>query len=106
MTKKIWFVTMETGCCGQEGHDIFVTDADATQDTVQGIAFNMAIENAASYGVYHSDEFDEDEGDDFNEDMYTDNIEGYAVPYVPEEHDQYCCGGGTFQKEAEYLLRI
>lgn len=104
---KVWFVSMHTGYCGSDGHDILVMPEDATDEEVQNAAWEMAVEHASHYGYYPPNEFDggceddyEDNGD--GEESISDNIEGYAVPYDPELHDMYKAGGGSFMNDREY----
>ncbi len=101
---KVWFVTMHTGYCGSDGHDVIVLPASYTDEEVQEIAWQMALENAAMYGYYPPSDGDsewEDEEDmDGDGDNVSSNIEGYAVPYDPELHDGHSMGG-SFAKEIE-----
>lgn len=97
MENKLWFVKMEVGFCGMDGTCVIEMPADATEQEVQEEAWQCALDHAESYGYYPypDEEVDEDEDGD----QYSDNIEGYAVPYVPEKHDMYRGGGGSFLDE-------
>lgn len=70
--------------------DDFNTYVDSELDT-----WCMAVDHASSYGIEQGDEgFYEGDGDDAEE--------PYAIVhgiYVPEVHDIYRCGGGSFMDE-------
>jgi hypothetical protein len=103
---KVWFVTMHTGYCGSDGHDILVMPEDATDEEVQDAAREMALENIAMYGYYPlsegSDDWEDEDEMDTDGDNVSNNSEGYAVPYDPELHDMYRSGGGSFMNDCAY----
>jgi hypothetical protein len=115
---KVWFVTCHTGEVGSDSHEIMVLPADYTQEQVDDICWEMALDNAAMYGIYppsdgdsswgedeDEDDWGEDEDeDDWGDDRTSENIEGFAVPYDPEEHDGYSLVG-DFTKEIEYQVK-
>jgi hypothetical protein len=96
MTFK-YFVTCYTGSCGSESHEFIEFDTQPTEEELDRICWDMALENAASYGIYPMSEmpedFDEDEATDWRSDEYSEGIEGGAVPYDAEKHDGYSIGG-------------
>jgi hypothetical protein len=72
--------------------DAFINYADAELETWQ-----MAVDHASSYGIEQGEYGFYGEGEEEG-----DAEEPYAVVhgiYVPEVHDGYCCGGGTFITE-------
>ena len=90
---RLVFVTMHTGYCGMDTHEVF--DAEGlTNEEIDMEVHCMAEENAASFGIYPpSDDYD-DEAEYSGE-----NIEGSWEDYVPEKHDGKCAGGGSFMEE-------
>lgn len=94
ITMKQLIVKMHTGFAGMDQYDILIMPDDATEEEIYDEAYSMAVEHAEMYGIYpYPDDFDEDE--DVGE--YSDNIDGYVIgEYVPEKHDMYRCGGGSF----------
>lgn len=110
MDYKVWFVTMHTGYCGSDGHDILVLPAFYTDDEVQEIAYQMGLENAAMYGYYPphdgEDDWEDEEDMDGNDENISSNIEGYAVPYDPEEHDGYSMSGSFAKEIANQAARL
>jgi hypothetical protein len=87
--RKIFF-TLATGFCGMDGYSVEEFDDDVTDAELNDNAQQLALSNAEMYGVYPSgselENYDEEEIDD---NSYSDNIEGYWVDYLAEEHDKY-----------------
>lgn len=93
-TRKI-FVTCHTGYCGMDSYEFVEVSADTTDEELDEMVWQMAVENAERYGIYVID--DEYDGED---DEYSGaNIEGSWQYYDPEKHDRYAAGGQvTFNK--------
>jgi hypothetical protein len=82
-----YFVTMHTGYVGSTAHD--VVDLEGFEEEQRdSIFWEMAVDNAASFGYELCDDDCEDPDCDMEHPGST-NIEGFGVPYVPEEHDMY-----------------
>ena len=89
--------TLYTGYCGSDGHEAFSVDDDTSEDEINIIVYEMALEHACSYGYYPYPE-DDDDLDEEN-DGYSQGIEGAWEDYNPEEHDRYRAGGGSFESD-------
>jgi hypothetical protein len=90
--KKL-IVFMTTGYCGEEAADALSVPENFTEEEINDIAWEMAVDNAESYGrELEPDDDPEDEVD-------------YAYPdfsvhkYDPEKHDMYRVGGGSFEED-------
>lgn len=101
METKVWFVTCHTGYCGMDSHEVLVLPAHYSDDEVQEIAWEMAVENAAMFGIYPPEDLEDDE--ECDEPEYSgENIEGFAEPYNAEEHDGHSmCGDFSDEIEAQ-----
>jgi hypothetical protein len=92
MRKIVLF--LHTGYCGMDSHEFWEVSDTATDDELNDLCWERAVDHAGSYGVYPRDEYmDEPEFEDG--DQYSDNIEGSFQDYDPEEHDGYRVGGDT-----------
>lgn len=90
--------SLYTGYCGSDRHAAFTVDDDTTDEEINNIAYDMALEHADGYGYYpYPDNDDNDDDYDEYNDGYTYGIEGAWEDYVPEEHDRYRAGGGSFE---------
>lgn len=92
---------MVTGFAGMDAHDILTMPDDATEDDIDDEAYQMALSNAEMHGIYpYPDEKFSDE--DIDEASLSDNIEGWSIgEYVPELHDRYRPGGGSFKNDID-----
>jgi hypothetical protein len=89
-------VKLYTGYCGSDTRRALLVDDDATDEEIGEECYSMAVENAESYGIYPYPEYDED----FNDDVeYTEGIDFSFEDYVPEKHDMYRPGGGSFERD-------
>jgi len=86
-----------TGYCGSDGHAAFSVEDDASEDEIDQIVYEMALEHACSFGYYPYP--DDDEDFDEENDGYSYSIEGAWEDYIPEEHDRYRGGGGSFEQD-------
>lgn len=89
--RKIVF-TSHTGYCGMDGHDFDVYPDDVSDEELDTIAYEYALQNAESFGIYPVEWNDEDEDEDaggarFDSDKYSENIDGWWEDYDPEKHD-------------------
>lgn len=78
-------VHMSTGYCGEDWWDILAVSRDAQDYEIDQLAWQMTLEHGFSYG--HED----DEAQDMFEYAWFD--------YVPEDHDMYRGGGGSFEED-------
>ena len=85
-TKKI-VVHLSTGYCGMDAHEFYEINADATEDDITEFCWELALDNAAAYGIYPAEEIMQDDDIDFSY-----NISGYYEDYNPEEHDKFIVG--------------
>lgn len=110
---KVYWVGSSTGYAGMDGSDILVLDENHTESELDDRVWELAIENAEMYGIYHQDyypdeaaeqEADED-GPDWRDDEYTDAIEGWYEEYDPEKHDMLVPGGSSWESEIQRQLK-
>jgi hypothetical protein len=86
------------GHCGTDTCEFYILVDDMVEDTLIQEAWEFGVHHAESYGVYNRGGYsDEDiEGD---EDIYSDNIEGWYELYDPKEHDGLRVSGGNHFQE-------
>lgn len=89
--------TYHTGYCGMDSHDFQVYPDDITEDELDQDAWEGAVSNAESYGIYpYPDEYDTDENDEeLDSEDYSLNIEGYWEDFDPEKHKGLGIGIGS-----------
>lgn len=90
-------VLMLTAGVGMNSAEFFNVPADMTDEELSDYAWESAVQFASSYGlepeVFRDTILDEDEDEDeYGNDNYTDDIEGWFEEYSPEEHDGLVCG--------------
>ena len=83
-----YFVSMYTGYCGSDGHDVVESDVELSEEDCSLEAWEMAVQHAAAYGYELCSNDCEDDDCDMEHPDNT-NIEGSMVPYVPEKHDMH-----------------
>jgi hypothetical protein len=91
---KIFF-TYRTGYCGSDGHDCFEVEDDLTDEDLDEMAWEQAIEHASRYGYYLCDEECEDINCEYEHPGNT-NISGSWEPYDAKKHDMKRPGGGKW----------
>ena len=92
---KRYIAHMYTGMVGTDGWDALLANS---LDEAMDIAHEMAIYNAAMYGI--------EAGMDEDDEMYCYGDIGASVEeYDPDQHDRYRSGGGSFELDFEYLDR-
>lgn len=100
--------SLSTGYCGMDGHEFEVFPDDVTDEELDGEAWQLALSNAESYGIYPTEympeDYDEDE-DGWDSDEYSDNIGGSWEDFDPEKHDGLVSGGGSATELFERLLK-
>ena len=89
--------TLYTGYCGSDGHEAFAVEDGTSESEINEIVYDMALNHAEKYGYYPYPDNDEDL-DEENDD-YSWGIEGAWEDYVPEQHDRYRAGGGSFEND-------
>lgn len=77
----IAFVECSTGSCGMDGKEIMLLQAGSGNDAM---VWEMAKNNAESYGIYPRSEYEDDEIPEDEEDNFSDNIEGNAYLFHPD----------------------
>lgn len=80
--RKIYF-KYYTGYAGMDSAEVVEFDDDISDQELDDLVWQGALQNAESYGVYPS----EDNEDNECSDNYSDNIEGYWEDYVAAKHD-------------------
>jgi hypothetical protein len=105
---KYYIVKLETGTVGTETHELLSVEDGTTQEEMEDMIHEMALNNAEMYGIYEGDPYqdmmgdDEDDIDNYMSDSYSDDISGYILgEYDPEEHDCLRPGGGSFQLDID-----
>lgn len=91
MTKKL-FVTVGTNQVGTDGHYFIEVPDDMTEDSIEDIIWELALENADMYGIYPPGEWDE-VNDDGEFEEGDENIGGGYEIYNSEKHDGYTYSG-------------
>ena len=81
-------VHLMTGYCGEDAHEALEIGDDYTTQEIDDICWNLAIQNAESYG--HGDDGD---------DEFSERIEYIWEDYDPEKHDMLRSGGGSFEED-------
>lgn len=86
MRKIVFFY--HTGFCGSDGCELKEYPDDVSDEVLNQHAWEGALSNAESYGIYNLGDYDltEEELEESGEE-YSDNIEGYWEEYDPKKHD-------------------
>ena len=94
-------VHLRTGYCGEDAWDILRVPEDWTDENISDEAWSMACQHAESYG--HPSSYDLDEEDleieEYVEDWLSNHVSADWEDYIPEKHDMYRSGGGSFSEE-------
>ncbi len=92
--KRVFF-KLRTGYCGMDGAECIEFPDDVTEEELDDMAWELACENASTFGIYPESE--EDEVDEDYECKYDGhNIEGSWEIYNPKKHDGMKPGGGNW----------
>jgi hypothetical protein len=87
---------MYAGYAGTKACEAYIIPDGVTDDELDDFAWQRGVERAELYGVYLHDEYEDTENEDnVNEygcSSYSDNIEGYWKPYLPEHDGHLICG--------------
>lgn len=88
MTRKIIFF-YHTGYCGSDGCEMHEFPDDTSDNELNDSAWQGAVDNASSYGIYPMEDAPEDYNDEEYDggDEYSDNIEGWWEEYDAEKHE-------------------
>lgn len=80
----------ETNTVGTDLWEFVEVEDDITDNQLDDLAYEYAVSNAESYGIYppHEDD-DDDAAEDADE-----SIGGAWYDYVPEKHDRHTMGSG------------
>jgi hypothetical protein len=78
------FVTLRTGYCGMTTHELLEVLDNISEEDIDEEIWGMAVEHAASYGIYPPSEYDDEDDEEYQDGS---NIEGSYVEYDPEKHD-------------------
>lgn len=89
------FFKYRTGYCGSDGYDCLDLPDNYTDEDLDEMAWEQAIEHASRYGYYLCDEECEDINCEY-EHPGTTNISGSWEVYDPEKHDSKVPGGGKW----------
>ncbi len=78
---------LDAGFAGTDSAEFWLVPVDATQQEIDDLAWERALNHAEMYGIYPESErpnyciyYEE-------HDSYSDNIEGWFEDYDPEKHD-------------------
>ena len=85
-------ITLRTGYCGMDSHKFFEVPDDMDEAELSDMCWEMALENAARYGIYDANSV-EDDGIGINGANLSYNIEGSWALYDPKKHDGKRVGG-------------
>lgn len=75
------FIVCHTGTCGTVSKEVQLLQAGSGNDD---LFWEMAKENAESYGIYPAEEYPEEAEDDESGENYSDNIGGNGYLFHPE----------------------
>lgn len=90
---KRYIAHMYTGMVGTDGYDALLANS---LDEAMDIAYEMAVDHAAMYGI--------EAGMDEDDEMYCYGDVGASVEeYNPTKHDSYRSGGGSFEYDFRRL---
>lgn len=92
--KRIFF-TYHTGYCGQDGCDAVEVEDDLTENGLNEMAWQQALEHASSYGIELCSDECEDEDCEMEHPGNT-GIEGSWEPFDPQLHNPKRPGGGKW----------
>lgn len=98
-----YVLCMSVGLSGCDGYEFYESDVELSEDYLNAIAWEAAVEHASSYGEVVDDSTPEEDIDALEEDGYTVihtyQIEGWFEKYDPEKHDGLAYGpnGPVFQ---------
>jgi hypothetical protein len=84
---KTYIVHMFAATVGTEACELLEMWDDHTQEELDSIVWEMALDHAESYGYYPMEDAPDVFEDEEDEEQYTHNIEGWAELYDPEKHD-------------------
>jgi hypothetical protein len=84
---KKYVVHMFAATVGTECAEMLEMPDDHTQEDLNSVVWDMALQHAESYGYYPIEDAPEEFEDEEHQDSYTEHIEGWAEPYDPELHD-------------------
>lgn len=80
-------VHLMTGYCGEDAHEALEIGDDYTTQEIDDICWNLALDNAESYGYEEADPY------------LFERIEYIWEDYDPNEHDMHRSGGGSFEDD-------
>lgn len=93
-------VFLDAGMTGTDFSEFYELGSDYTDDELNSIIWNMALDNAETYGIYDANTYNGDEEDAEEEEIELSyNIEGYYEIYDPKSHDMY-----SFSDPVEFQL--
>jgi len=86
---------MSTGYAGMDAVEFWKIPVNLSENALNDLAWECALDQADSYGIYPESHRPDDGGDDEEEedDSYSDNIGGYFEDYNPKLHDGERVGG-------------
>jgi hypothetical protein len=90
---------------GTDTAEFYLVPDEIDQEQLDDYAWEKALANADTYGIYpesdrpEEDEDDEDAPDSWTSDTYSDDIEGWWEVYDEEKHDGLRVGGGDHWEE-------
>jgi hypothetical protein len=101
--KKYFF---EVSCgIGMDSTCVIEFPDDVSEDELNNCAWELAVENAETFGSYWDCEDtaqELQENDEWNDrDFCPDDLEWAWALYDPEKHDQLRAGGGSFMEDFE-----
>lgn len=100
--------SMDTGYCGMDGHEFEVFPDDVTNEELDRAAWEHALSNAESYGIYNRADYEncpDISEEELDSDDYVDSIDGWWEDFDPKKHDGLVTGGGSATELFESLLK-
>jgi hypothetical protein len=78
---------VDAGICGTDGTYFVEVEDDTTNEDLDRMCWDMAVDNAEMYGIYNRADYENSDDYDEDDESYSDNIEGYWEDYDSIKHD-------------------
>jgi hypothetical protein len=99
MEYKKYVLFLSTGFCGMDTAEAYLVPESTTQKELDAFAWQRAIEHAETYGIYpYPDDYE-----DYEDDEYSDDIQGYFVEYNEDKHKGHVTYGSAKEPDWQYF---
>lgn len=99
MTQRLVFFKFGPGPT-MMGYDVLSVELDATDEELDHMAWEQAIDQTESYGSFYLEgEVPDEDSEDYDEHYFTDSDLHYEwAEYEPEKHDMFTCSGSFMDR--------